>query len=183
MVQPDYAFKDLTIPQLRGLATTFRVNLNGKTRKPEIVKAIEDAGITWNMYESLTSVPDEEPALSFEEDLEPAHEPEVAGQEPLPFEVEWPDYSSEDADFEADPVVAQAPVEPEVAIAPVEEKEPEYMVVKMDRENRVFQAFGYEFTRENPYMLVTQDEADVLIEEIGGFRASSPRELREYYGE
>lgn len=173
MVRPDYEFKDLTVPQLRGLAEQFDVNLHGKTRKPDIIKEIEGANITWDMYEALQAVPE------FEDDLEPIPAPEQSEpvQEPLPFEVEWPDYSAEDDDH------VEGPVEPEVVIAPVKEEEPEYIVVKMDRDNRVFQAFGYEFTRERPYMLVKQEEADVLIEEIGGFRAASPRELREYYGE
>lgn len=188
MALPDNEFKDLTIAELRALATQFDVDVKKLTKKSDIIGKITGAGITWDMYQTLTALPDAEGLEPVDEpvqvepvpapiQVEPVAEPE---QPELPFEVEWPEYSATDEDFVEEPA---APVEPEVVIVPVpvKEEEPEWTVVKMDRDNRIFQAFGYEFSREHPYMLVKTEEANVLIEEIGGFRAASPRELKEYY--
>lgn len=203
MALPDNEFKDLTLPELRGVARTFNINLDGKTRKADIIKDLIDSGVTWNMYQALDAVDDEPEEFDLLEPIEapspiePVVEPNQVEPEPVvparpldPFE-ELLGESLEDLDEAekvefvdvAENVVSPAPVVPEVVVVPVPEPEPEYVVVKMDRNNRTYQVFGYEFTRENPYMLVTADEADVLIEEVGGFRAASSRELREYYGE
>jgi hypothetical protein len=71
----------------------------------------------------------------------------------------------------------------EVPAAPVEaEVEEEALVlIKMTRPNRSYEVRGYRFTQEHPFSLVTEDNADFLIETEGGFRMASPKEAREYY--
>lgn len=39
---------------------------------------------------------------------------------------------------------------------------------------------GVKFTREHPYQLVTEQEAEILLEE-GRFSPASPQDLKDYY--
>jgi hypothetical protein len=59
--------------------------------------------------------------------------------------------------------------------------EEDYHVVCMTRTNATYEIRGYKFTRQHPYALVKEVDADYLIEEDGGFRLAGPREIREYY--
>jgi hypothetical protein len=70
--------------------------------------------------------------------------------------------------------------QPEAKEAPVKEDEPQ-VLLRMTRGNGTFEIRGYRFTREHPYALVSEENADYLIEEIGGFRIASPREAKEFY--
>ncbi len=54
-------------------------------------------------------------------------------------------------------------------------------LIKMTRANPTFEDRGYRFTRENPYALVTEDDAEWFIETYEGFKIASPKELREFY--
>jgi hypothetical protein len=56
------------------------------------------------------------------------------------------------------------------------------VLVKMTRRNWSYQTRGYYFTRDHPFQLVAEDDADYLVEEDGGFQIASPKEAREYYG-
>lgn len=81
---------------------------------------------------------------------------------------------------------ADEPVEDEVVeeTAPVEEEpvdEADLVLVKMVRSNHSYEVRGYRFTREHPYGLVTEEDADYLIEHDGGFQMASPKEARAYY--
>lgn len=191
MALPDNEFKDLTVPELRAVAKTFNVDVSKLTRKNDVIKAITDARISWDMYVALSEVDDED-ELPYNEGgvLPPALEPvvnvtdeaePVIAQNLDPFE-ELLGESLSDLD-----VVEPAPVEPEpevvVVPVPVKEKEPEYKIVKLVAENRYFEALSYVFTREHPYVLVLSDDASTLIEDFNGsFREASPREAKEFYG-
>jgi hypothetical protein len=55
-------------------------------------------------------------------------------------------------------------------------------LLKMTRKNFTYQIRGYQFTRQHPFALVSEDDADYLIEEVGGFRPATPKELAQFYG-
>jgi len=55
-------------------------------------------------------------------------------------------------------------------------------LLKMTRENPVFQTRGYEFTEEHPYCLVSASDAEWILENEDGFRQAYPQELAEFYG-
>jgi hypothetical protein len=76
---------------------------------------------------------------------------------------------TEDEVVDAPVVVEAAPVD----TAPV--------LLKMTRTNRTYEVRGYRFTKEHPYALVDEDDADFLIETVGGFAMATPKEAREYY--
>jgi len=68
--------------------------------------------------------------------------------------------------------------------AAVQESEPEedeeFILIKMTRNNYSYEAYGYEFTREHPYALVTESDADKILENEEGFSIASPREVKEF---
>lgn len=189
MAAPDYNFEDLTNAELRAFAGTLKVDLGKATKKSDIIAKLNAANVTWDMYKALDEV-DDEPELTYNEGvgLEPGlatvvnnnePEPVIPAQNLDPFE-ELLGESLADLD---EPV---AP-EPEVVVVPVPvpvaPEEPEYRVVKLLTPSRYFEALTYVFTREHPYVLVTSDDASVLIEEFdGAFREASPREVKEFYG-
>lgn len=81
---------------------------------------------------------------------------------------------------EEEPVVeAVAPV----VEAPVveEDNDEDLVLIKMVRKNFSYEVRGYKFTREHPFALVNEDDADYLIETEGGFAMATPKEARAYY--
>lgn len=88
---------------------------------------------------------------------------------------------AEEAIEDEDIDVVVAPVTPQPAVEE-EDDDADYVVVKMTRTNFTYQVRGYRFTRQHPYALVKEEDADYLIERDGGFRMASPREVREFYG-
>lgn len=164
MAQPDNEFKDLTIPELRGVAAMFAVEVGKLTRKSDILAEIEKDGVTWDMYVStLAPDPVEEDEVVYVEDEVPVAEPIVLD----PAEV----------DPSLSPVVESESTPP----APVAVVEAADVLIRMTRPNFSYQIRGYKFTREHPFALVAEDDADYLIERDGGFRTATPREAREYY--
>lgn len=59
--------------------------------------------------------------------------------------------------------------------------EDEYLI-KMVRDNPLYQVRGYTFTADHPYALVKADDAMYILEKEDGFRQAYPQELQEFYG-
>lgn len=55
------------------------------------------------------------------------------------------------------------------------------VLVRMDRENPAYEINGYTFTREHPYVAMSQEDADFIFDTQIGFRMATPREVQEYY--
>lgn len=56
-------------------------------------------------------------------------------------------------------------------------------LVRMHRKNHTYELLGYRFTRDNPYALVTAEEAEYITEsDPNGFRYATPKEAIEFYG-
>lgn len=60
------------------------------------------------------------------------------------------------------------------------------VLLKMDRQNPTFEILGYRFTKKQPFLVLTADEAQKVIDAAeslgGGFRIASPAEARSYFG-
>jgi hypothetical protein len=56
----------------------------------------------------------------------------------------------------------------------------ERYLVKMERENPLFEIHGYRFTQENPYNLVPPEVANKILRE-DGFVLARPDEVQEFY--
>jgi hypothetical protein len=141
MATEDTSFQELTVKELKALAEMFAVDLDGFTKKADIIKEIEENGVTFEMYKGTLE----------EEDVDDATE--VVIDESLELPVDEPEVDESDA-----------------------------VLVKMIRPNHSYEIRGYKFTRQHPFVPVSKDDADYLVEKDGGFRAASPRELREFYG-
>ena len=57
----------------------------------------------------------------------------------------------------------------------------ETVLVKMDRANASYETYGYEFTREHPYVAISSDVAQEIFDNEEGFRMATPREVQEFY--
>jgi hypothetical protein len=56
------------------------------------------------------------------------------------------------------------------------------VVLKMERENGTFQAYGITFTKDHPFAVVSEEQANQICTTFQGFRPALPMELKEYYG-
>lgn len=54
-------------------------------------------------------------------------------------------------------------------------------LIKMTRNNPVYEALGYRWTRNAPFVLVNNEHVDWLIEVEGGFTVAKPSEVEEFY--
>lgn len=54
-------------------------------------------------------------------------------------------------------------------------------LVKMERDNPLFEFGGYKFTQSHPYALMTGSDAERLMRSEQGFRLALPSELEEFY--
>ncbi len=98
----------------------------------------------------------------------------------------WQDYKkllNVNAKFIDEETLEETEVQDEV-VAKYAEKakaaEPKTLL-KMTRKNGTFVIRGYRFTREHPFLVVTEADANYLIEVIGGFAIASPAEAKSFY--
>lgn len=57
----------------------------------------------------------------------------------------------------------------------------ERLLLKMTRPNASMEIRGAKFTRENPYGLLPEEDAEYLINVVGGFQLALPSEAANYY--
>lgn len=55
------------------------------------------------------------------------------------------------------------------------------ILMLMTRKNPTFEVLGYRFTKEHPFAVVSEDDADEIMSLWEGFRPATPNEVREYY--
>lgn len=153
-------FEDLKPTELyRSAVEDFAVPIEeaDKNKKKVLLAALVESGVTWADYV--------------------AQHPEVA---PEPAVVTTADMGARTDALSVEPVV-----EEEVVIRTAEKPKPqvaEKFLVKMVRDNPVFEVRGVRFTSQHPYALVAEPMANHLLEKEEGFRMATPSELREFYG-
>lgn len=121
----------MKVSQLKEVAEYFAVDLEGAKTKNEIMAALEEEGVSYDMYTKFSEAETEE--------------------------VEVPEKKSK-----------KAPVGDTV-------------LVRMDRENARFEINGFTFTREHPFVAMSEEDADFIFSIEEGFRMATPREVQEYY--
>lgn len=55
------------------------------------------------------------------------------------------------------------------------------VLLKMTRANGTFEVRGHRFTSAHPFLPVSEDDANYILENVDGFKIASPREADEYY--
>ena len=107
--------------------------------------------------------------------------------------VEWKDYVEQHPEVAPDepaPVVKETTREEVIPLNPsevrvqegVDTAGPQPFLIKMERENPLYQTRGYTFTKENPYCLVRPEDVEYILSKEDGFRQALPSELQEFYG-
>lgn len=55
------------------------------------------------------------------------------------------------------------------------------MLIKMVRPNGTFEAYGYRFTRDHPYVVVPAEDGQKIIGSFEGFVIATPDEVKSFY--
>jgi hypothetical protein len=55
------------------------------------------------------------------------------------------------------------------------------VLVRMTRENFRYDILGFTFTKEHPFVAMTEDNAQEIFDKEEGFRLATPKEVQEYY--
>jgi len=130
------SFSTLKIAELRQVAEDFAVELPNSKNKTEIIAALAEEGVTWDVYQKTIE-------------------------------------NIEDSKLEADEVLP--------TFDPKKEQPEDTVLVKMERANFRYDAMGFTFTKEHPFVAMPTEKAEEIFEKEEGFRLATPVEVREFY--
>lgn len=167
------SFKNLNKAELLKAAEYFDVEVTEDNTKQEIIAALEESEISWSNYKKF---------VGSEENAKAADD-----------ENRWYDDGGELPKADLTSVVNSNAYEttPE---AKVNSETPasqavqfnKMVLLKMERKNGTFEILGRKFTREQPFQVMTEDEAQAIIDAAstmgGGFRIATPSEAKSYFG-
>lgn len=147
-------FGDLDRDELyRTAVADFAVDVDKEANADVIRAALLESGVEWAQYVEM--------------------HPEVAPEPP----VKETKAAKKAA---AAKVVAPKPAKEEVVVQqPLPASQP--WLIKMVRENLLYETRGHRFTQEHPYALVDAEDAQFILDKEDGFRQAYPEELQEYY--
>lgn len=55
------------------------------------------------------------------------------------------------------------------------------ILVRMTRPNYRYDIMGYTFSKEHPFVVMSEEDAQKIFDKEGGFRIATPREAQEFY--
>ena len=55
------------------------------------------------------------------------------------------------------------------------------VLVKMERHNPSYQTYGHTFTREHPFIAMSEKDAQLIFDNEEGFRMATPKEVQDFY--
>jgi hypothetical protein len=153
------SFKNLNKEELLKAAGCFDVYVTEDNTKAEIIAALEESEISWSNYKKFVEK-NEEPIGSVEDD------------------TSLPNRNAYETKPEAK-VYAQGPAAQAVEFNKM-------VLVKMERKNGTFEILGRKFTRDQPFQVMSENEAQDIIDTAatmgGGFRIATPAEAKSYFG-
>lgn len=155
------SFETLKKPELVAAARAFGADEDGTAA--EIRASLLENGVTWEMYQAAFA-PKQEP------------EPEPAPEPQTPNVIKSSDITPAK---EVNTVTETTEVVTAEAV-PQLQAQKNYLV-KMTRENPYFEFGKYKFTQENPYAIMTAEDAQRILSSEEGFRQAFPAELQEFY--
>jgi len=168
------SFEKLTHDELLVAAELFAVDLatsmdaKKKVNPKLAVAAFAEEGVTFDMYSTLI----EERAQAVAElEAQEQAERELEEQRTVNVVKEQQVLDNDDVD----------PVEDSVVVPRRKRPRSTDILVKMDRNNPHYEVVGKIFTRDHPFVLMTEDEAQDIFDIDNGFRVATPREAAEYY--
>jgi len=159
------SFEDLETKELyRSAVEDFAAAVDeaDKGKKKVLLAALVEAGVEWSDYVAQhPEVVPEKPVY------QPTPNQTVETVEPL------------EGFPEEEVAVVQAPVQVQVQ-QPIAQNDQPYLI-RMTRDNLVFETRGYRFTKDHPYALVSAKDAQFILSKEDGFRQAFPAELDEFY--
>lgn len=99
--------------------------------------------------------------------------------------VTWSDYVAQHPEVAPEEAVVEAKPDPNTVIRtaePIATAPAEKYLVKMTRDNVLYETRGYRFTSAHPYALVEGEDLEYILAKEDGFRQAFPSELQEFYG-
>lgn len=149
------SFSKLTKKELVRTATEdFGVEVDKTRDKPGIARQLEENGVTWEMY--LEENPDK--AEQFAVKVPDNVVRHATAETPELYDVNYPERKK-----------------------PALEEAENLVLVRMTRANPYYEVRGYAFSKDNPFVLVKEEDADYILLEEDGFRQATPKEVKEYY--
>lgn len=133
------SFDSMKLVDLKAVAENFGVELGSAKTKKEVLAALEEEGVTYDLFQKF---------FSAEKDDVSDH---VDGLQLRNQTISIPDPNDE------------------------------MILVKMDRQNGMYQTGGFTFTREHPYVAMAPWQAQSIFDNEIGFRPATPKEIQEYY--
>lgn len=170
MTKKPEKFEDLTAAELyRSALEDFAIPVeeSDKTKKKVLLAAFAESGVHWADYVAQHPEVVPEPVVS-----EPQVPRNVVTSEDVAPEVVSRVEEEKAADVEPNIIVAEPP----------RAKPQDVFLIKMTRDNVLFETRGHRFTQDHPYALVSPDDAEFILTQEDGFRQATPGELSEFYG-
>lgn len=171
MAKKPTKFQDLTKDELiRSAIEDFAIELDEDERgsKSNVLAAFVESSIFWDDYVAQhPEVAPEPEAPAVVTSNAPTHG--VVGEDTVKGTLA----NSQEVD---------EPVASEVPRTALPTQAPDEYILKMTRENELYQTRGYTWTSEHPYALVSSADAQWILENEDGFRQAFPQELSEFYG-
>lgn len=65
---------------------------------------------------------------------------------------------------------------------PKKELTEDKVLVRMTRANFRYDIEGFTFTKDHPFVAMSEDQAQAIFDKEEGFRLATPKEVQEYYG-
>jgi hypothetical protein len=145
------------------------IDLPEGATKPVAIAAIAEAGLTWEKAVELS------PTLEEHDRVLKAKEEEKRQADNVDNVVS----TSQLKETSVNSVEEKAPSATDVVASVIR---PAKTLIRMDRENPTFQIRGYKFTQQSPFALVTEEDAEYLVDLNEGFYYATPKEAAEFYG-
>ncbi len=168
-------FKDLDIEFLRKVAVEdFAVEVEPDSNYDVVIAALTEAGVGWDLFLEAHPKFKPQPVVTSPNPVNPATL-SVGNEQPVDPTQKWADDERGRAENAKEQPAIR--VKEEIVVKPTDK-----FLIKMTRENPLFEVRGYRFTQSHPYALVDAGDANYILQNEDGFRQAFPAELEEFYG-
>ena len=150
--------------ELQGIARALLIELEPDATKAEILAKFAEEKVTKEDYENIEIPP-----------VPSDNDPVVVSPTEGIVTTSSLRHEDEAAPAPAPPVAENTASN--IQAAPVSNE----VLLKCDRKNATFQILTYEFTREHPFKLVSEKDADYIVRNVPGFRPALQSEVQEFY--
>lgn len=172
------SYADLTEAELRGIADMYAIDLEDDATEQDVLNRVSSLSTA----EVLLDFPQLEERLNLPEDDEDEDDaPGLITSDATPSEETGAKKGVAKKVAAKKPTAAAkkaASAKPAAKTVVPEEK----TLLKMTRNNPVYEVRGYRFTRNMPYAYVNNNDVDFLIEVEDGFVVAKPSEVEKFFG-